>query len=210
MIEVRRTGRQAEHDRPAALPDRGRDHPDLRGLVRVVGDAIDLEEIDSPAGVEADRGIVEGLASGIVADAPIAVVPAAGVGSIGRVRRVKIASGDRRVLLDRAARNSTHDVNSELQSLAVNPVGERLEPRASGCRGEAVERRDQPSVRRRSGNRARPDPCRSGRPCTNPCRPRHIASHISSATKALWRWRGSRPRRSSARRNPSCSSPSAG
>src|ERR1700728_2630547 len=44
---------------------------------------------------------------------------------------------DGKIGVDNLARNSAHDVNAELESLRVNPISERLESCAIGCRGIA-------------------------------------------------------------------------
>ena len=49
VAEIRGSGREAQHDRPPGLADGIGDLANLRGAIRMIGDAIDLEEIHAPS-----------------------------------------------------------------------------------------------------------------------------------------------------------------
>src|SRR5437879_6429894 len=83
--ELGGAGRQAEHDRPSGLRDCRSNLADLAFLVRVIGDAIDLEEVESPRGVELQHRIVIRLAGSAVAHSIIAVIPGTIVEWVGGI-----------------------------------------------------------------------------------------------------------------------------
>ncbi len=91
LVEGRGTGREAQHDGTARLSQRFAHHADLIGL-EGNGDAIDLKEIEAPARVQFGNGIVIGLRSCIGLQAVVVRIPAAGVGGIGRIRRMEVAA----------------------------------------------------------------------------------------------------------------------
>ena len=128
--EDRFTGRQAEHHGAAGAVD-GRAHRlDLR-LVVEIGPAqvIHLHEIDAPGGDQREDRIVVLLGPGLRSCRRRTCRCSRGrrccrsAMSAGVVRRAL----DRRVLRHRLARNSAHEVQAELQTLAMDIVGERLE-----------------------------------------------------------------------------------
>jgi hypothetical protein len=98
----------------------------------VVADAIDLDVVETPAGIELEHGVVVGLTGCVVGYAPVALIPGAGRLLVGCVGGVEAGTGDGQVLRDDLARNATDDVDAEFESLHVDPVGERFESRVIG------------------------------------------------------------------------------
>ena len=86
----------------------------------MVGDAVYLDEVDAPADVLGDEGVVPGLARGIVADAPVGRVPGACVGGVGDILSGKGTARDGKIPGDRLAGNASDDMDAELESLGVN------------------------------------------------------------------------------------------
>src|SRR5438477_68529 len=84
-------------------------------VVRMVGNAVDLEIVDAPPCVLRDQRIVPGLPRGIVPYAPVGRIPGTGVGRVGDVLGAKRAAGNREVLRDGLPRDSADNVNAELQ-----------------------------------------------------------------------------------------------
>ena len=146
VLELGGAGREAEHDGAAGFADGFGDLANLGGAVGVVGDAVDLEEVEAPGGVEAKHGVVVGLAGGVVLDAPVAFVPRAGRCGVGGVNGVEGRAGDGQIGGDDLAGNAADDVDAELEALRVEPVGERFESGAVGRGGEASGGGDQETV----------------------------------------------------------------
>ncbi len=146
MSQLRRARRQAEHDRPAAVFDRRGDLADFRWLVGMVGNAVDLDEVESPTGILLQHRIVVGLAGGVVLDAVVAVVPRTQVVGVGCVGGVEVGSGNGHVVAHGRLGNSADDVNAEFQTLRVGPRGQRGQAGSALGRGETIERRHQESV----------------------------------------------------------------
>ena len=144
--ELGRAGRKAEHDRAAGFADGFGDLANFGGAVGVVADAVDLDVVEAPVGVELEHGVVVGLAGCVVGDAPVALVPWAGGLLIGCVGGVEAGAGDGEILRDYLAGNSAHDVDAELEALSVDPVGEGLESRIVGGGREAGGVGDEDSV----------------------------------------------------------------
>ena len=117
--------REAQHHGPASAVDRLADHLDLVGLVRVVADAVDLEQVHAPGRILREQGVVPGLPGGVVLYAPVGRVPGAGVRGIGGVPGMVVAARDGQVALHAGARYPAHNVDAEQQSLRVHPVAQR-------------------------------------------------------------------------------------
>ena len=100
----------------------------------------------SPPGILCQHGIVVGLSGRVVANAIVTVVPAARVGSISGVHRVKGGSRNRQVGLQRLLGDATDDMQTKLQPPGMHPVGERLESLLAGRGGEAGRGGDQQSL----------------------------------------------------------------
>ncbi len=122
-----RARRQAQDDRATGPGDRVGDLADLSGFVGMVRDAIDFDEIQAPACIQRQHGVVIGLAGGVVANTIIAVVPSARVRSVRGVCGMEGRAGDGGVAGDRVLGNAPHDVEAEFQALGVHPLGQRLE-----------------------------------------------------------------------------------
>ncbi len=146
MLDLRRPRRKAQHNRPASLFDRRRNLPNLGRPVRMVRDAIDLDIVEPPPGVELQHRVVICLPGLIILHAVVALIPRAGVGGVSRVRRVKTRPRDGQVLLHHLPRNPAHDMNAKLQSLRMNPIRQRLESRPSRRRWEPARHRNQNPV----------------------------------------------------------------
>ena len=132
--------REAQNNGAAGFADGFGDLADLCGPVRIVGDAVDLEKIQAPMRIKLQHGVVVGLACGIVLDAPVALIPGAGRCGVGGVGGMELRACDGQIGCDHLLGNATHDVNAKLQSLRVQPIGERLESGAIG--GRRIARRD--------------------------------------------------------------------
>ena len=75
VIELGGAGRKAEHDGAAGFADGFGDLADFGGAVGMIADAVDLDVVEAPVGVELEHGVVVGLPGGVVGDAPVALVP---------------------------------------------------------------------------------------------------------------------------------------
>jgi hypothetical protein len=102
------------------------------------GDAVDFEVVDGPLGVEVGDGIVIRLGGFVVFEAVVVGVPLTGVGGVGSVCRGEVRARDAEVVGDGFAGDSVDDVDTELEALGVDPVGERAEAFAVGGGGEAA------------------------------------------------------------------------
>ena len=76
--KLRGAGREAEHDGAAGFTDGFGDLANLSGAIGMVADAVDLDVVESPIGVELEHGVVVGLTGGVIGDAPVALIPRAG------------------------------------------------------------------------------------------------------------------------------------
>ena len=99
-----------------------------------------LRKSTPQCGIELEHGVVVSLTGGIVFDAPVALVPGAGRCGVGGVSGMEIGAGDGQIGCDDLAGNAADDVNAELESLRVHPVGQRLESGAVGGGGKSVRR----------------------------------------------------------------------
>ena len=151
VVERGGAGRKAEHDGAAGFVDGFGDLADLGGPVGVVGDAIDLEEVDAPGRVELEHGIVIGLAGGVVFDAPVAFDPR------GRATVVSAASAAWKLVpaMGRLAATTWRGMPRtmwmpNLSPWCVNPIGQRLEAGAVGGGGEAAGYGNQKAIARSS------------------------------------------------------------
>src|SRR6185503_7141194 len=128
VFKLRRSGREAEHDWASGLANGFGDLPNFGGTVGMVADAVDLDVIEAPIGIEFQHGVVVSLACFVVLDAPVALIPRAGRSQVGRVFRMELGAGNGQVLFDDLAGYSANDVDAESESEGMDPVGERLEP----------------------------------------------------------------------------------
>ena len=77
LLQRRRPGRHAEHDRPARRVDRLADQLDLFVVIGP-GEVVDLDVIDAPGGVEGHHGVVILVRAGAIGfDRVIVAEPAA-------------------------------------------------------------------------------------------------------------------------------------
>ena len=88
--------------------------------------------------IKLQHGVVVGLACGIVLDAPVALIPGAGRCGVGGVGGMELRACDGQIGCDHLAGNAAHDVNAKLESLRVQPIGERLESGAIGGRRDSA------------------------------------------------------------------------
>ena len=65
VVELGWAGRKAEHDGSPGLADGLGDLANFSGAIRVVADAVDLDVIESPIGIELEHRVVIGLAGGV-------------------------------------------------------------------------------------------------------------------------------------------------
>ena len=128
-------GRDAEHNRAPGLANREAQRFHLGWLIEMAPHVVSLDEVDAPRCVEFRNRIVVSLGSRLRrVNAPHVRIPAARVAFIRNVSSVKGSALDRKVTGDRLPWDPAHDVNSELQALAVHVVRQRLETRTV-CRG---------------------------------------------------------------------------
>ena len=146
VFQLRRSRRQAQHNRPPRLLDRLGNLPYLRRPVRMVADAVHLDEVQPPAGIELQHRIVVSLPRRVVLDAPVALIPRARRIHVGRVCCMKCGPSNGHVVLHRLARNPAHNMDAELQPLRMNPVRQRLESRPARRRRKPSLDRNQYSV----------------------------------------------------------------
>ncbi len=90
VVELGWAGRKAEHDGSSGFADGLGDLANFRGAIGVVADAVDLDVVESPIGIELEHRVVIGLAGGGVAHSPIALIPGAGGTGVGGVDGVEI------------------------------------------------------------------------------------------------------------------------
>src|SRR5690349_7056946 len=110
-----------------AVLDRQRYLPDFCRLVWVVGDAVNLQEVDTPSGILPQERVVPGLTCLIIFDSPTRRVPWTGIGLVGGILSFEIGTLDWRITQNTLTRNPADDVNAELQSLGVDRVSNLFE-----------------------------------------------------------------------------------
>ena len=98
------------------------------------------------AGVQLQHRVVISLPGRIVLHAPVALVPRAGAGGVGRIHGMKARPRNGQIRRHHLAWNPAHNMDAELQPLRMNPVGQRLESRPVRRRWKAVLRRNQDPV----------------------------------------------------------------
>ena len=105
--------RETEHHRPARGAHCARKHADFGAGVWMAGNAIRLDEIDMPGGVQARDGVVVGLAGGIGGHTVVVGVP--GTGRIGRrgLAGAVGGAGDRQILPNGLPGDAAQDVDAE-------------------------------------------------------------------------------------------------
>src|SRR6185312_5432074 len=121
------SGRKTQNDLAAAVLDRPSNLPDFRRLVWMVGDAVNLQEIDTPPSKLPQKRVVPGLTGLVVFDSPTRRVPWTGIILVRCILSFEIRSLDGRIVRNAFTRNPANDVNAEFQSLRVDGIGELLE-----------------------------------------------------------------------------------
>src|SRR5579884_994879 len=122
-------GGKAQNDVATAVLYGQRDLPDFRWLVRVIRDAVNLQEIDTPAGVLPKERVIPGLTGLVIFDSPARGIPGTRIILVRCILRFEIRTLDRRIAHHTLTRDAADDVNAELQSLSMDPVAELFETR---------------------------------------------------------------------------------
>ncbi len=111
---------------------------DLGRPVGVVADAVHLDEVEAPLGVELQHGVVVGLPGGIVGNALVAIVPGARGLLVGGVGGVKARARDGQILRRRPARGIPRTMwMPNLRPCAWTQSASGLKPCSVGGGGEA-------------------------------------------------------------------------
>ena len=119
LCDLRRSGRERQDDRPAALFYRSVKHTDLgmgsRGIF--TADVITFDKIHSPSSVQFEQRIIIQLGFRDVRAQTVHIrIPAADVGRIRNFIRCKVRPEDRHMTMCRKARDAPHYVDPEFQS----------------------------------------------------------------------------------------------
>src|ERR1051326_7745402 len=114
-----RSGRKTQNDRAAALVESLPDHSDVGSAVRTTADAVHLNKINTPSGIEFSDGIVIslGLWLGRVR-AKIVEVPGTGVGNICARIGCRGRSFDWYFVHDRLLGNTAQNVDTKLEHMS--------------------------------------------------------------------------------------------
>ena len=143
LLQGCRPRRQTERNRPAGFGEGCAQHSNFIGFVGTAADAIHLDQVHVPTGVQLRNRIVVGLRSRLrTVNAVVVEVPGTGIGSVCRVGRVERRSLDRQIFLHRLFRNAAQNMDAKFQAKRVDVIRQRLEA--------SVIRRGRKPVYRRS------------------------------------------------------------
>ena len=131
----------AQHDGTPAMVDGLADHLDFSRVVRA-GEVVYLHEVHPPLGIQLEAGVIVFLGPRLaVVHLVVVAEPRAGrVVAGNHVAGDAVCAFHRELLLCRHFGQAAHQMDAELQPLAVHVVGQGTEAHAVGGGGEAVER----------------------------------------------------------------------
>src|SRR5579862_22143 len=115
-----RSRRKAQYNVAAATLNRQFDLPNFAGLIRMVRNAVNLEEIDTPGCVLTKERVVPRLAGGGVLDSPACGVPRTRVILVGGILSFESRILDRQIAQNTLSRNTANNVNPEFEALCMN------------------------------------------------------------------------------------------
>src|SRR5207248_561142 len=116
--------------------------PNFIAFVRMIRDAVHLQEVHTPTCVELCDGIVVGLSGRLAGvEAEIEGIPRTSVSGVGSVGSVKGSARDGEISIHGFLRDATQNVDSEFQTKRMHEIRQRLEAGIPGsgrkrvCRG---------------------------------------------------------------------------
>ena len=133
--------RAAQHDGASGAVNRGADGFNFFLMFKIgTAQVIHFHIVNAPRGDEIENGIVIILRAGLGHIHAIHIgIPRAGVVAIGNILGVISRVFDRQIFLHGLTGNSAHEVNAKFEAERMDVIGERLEARAIGRGGEAID-----------------------------------------------------------------------